>query len=383
MNTPDSSYKTYPFAVITPELGKISETFIYRHITELLPGKTVVIARSKDTFWDDNDISFPYILLNNFKYNFTWLYRSILYFLHINKLSPVQVTVEKYFKKYKPRVILSEYLDASLKWLDVAQKLGIKFYTHAHGYDVSKMLRDQVLRQQYLRLEKADGIITMSEYSRKKLIDIGLSDKNIHIIPYGINVPDVPRAQQSQDTIRCLAVGRMVTKKAPLLTLKAFQAAVTENPKLRLGYIGNGELFEEASRFVHEHSLNSFVTLHGSQPNSTVHEFMKKTDIFIQHSITDPVTGDEEGLPVAILEAMANSLPVVSTRHAGIPEAVNEGSTGYLVDEGDISKMAVCILKLADNISIRNNMGLAGWERAKKHYSWKQEKKRLLELLGL
>ena len=60
---------------------------------------------------------------------------------------------------------------------------------------------------------------------------------------------------------------------------------------------------------------------------------MKKAHIFLQHSVTCPITGDEEGVPVAILEAMASGLPVVSTFHAGIPEAVVDGKTGFLVSE--------------------------------------------------
>ena len=62
---------------------------------------------------------------------------------------------------------------------------------------------------------------------------------------------------------------------------------------------------------------------------------MEAADVLIQHSVVDPATGDEEGLPVAILEGMGCGLPVVATRHAGIPESVVEGETGMLVDEGD------------------------------------------------
>src|SRR5690606_2027114 len=96
-----------------------------------------------------------------------------------------------------------------------------------------------------------------------------------------------------------------------------------------------------------------------------------------------PGTGDEEGLPVAILEAMASGLPVVSTRHAGIPEAVIEGTTGYLVDEGDTAGMAAHVVRLARDAELRRRMGHAGWQRALQSFSWPRERARLLELLGL
>jgi glycosyltransferase involved in cell wall biosynthesis len=100
-----------------------------------------------------------------------------------------------------------------------------------------------------------------------------------------------------------------------------------------------------------------------------VQQYLGETDIFIQHSRVDPATGDEERLPVAILEAMAHSLPVVSTHHAGIPGAVVDGVTGYLVPEGDSVGMAERIVELARNSKRRVQMGEAGWMRAKESFS--------------
>jgi glycosyltransferase involved in cell wall biosynthesis len=239
------------------------------------------------------------------------------------------------------------------------------------------------MARRYLQLEAADGLITMSEYSRKKLIALGLSGANIHVIPYGIDVSDAPQSRSNSATIRCLAVGRMVGKKAPLLTLEAFRRALAGNGSLRLDYVGDGEAFDEARQFVHTHALGDKVVLHGGQPNAVVQDLMNKADIFVQHSRTDPATGDQEGMPVAILEAMANSLPVVSTRHAGIPEAVVEGVTGCLVDEGDIDGMASRIRQLSDDAARRHQLGCAGWQRAKTHFSWEHEKAALLNVLGL
>jgi glycosyltransferase involved in cell wall biosynthesis len=383
MCSADSQMKIYPLAVISPWIGTRSETFIYRHMTELLPGKTVVVARKEAPHLDDREMQFPYLVLGERKLNWQWLYCGILYFLKLNKLSPVQVKVEQYLRRHRVKIVLSEYLDTSLKWLDVAQKMGIRFFAHAHGYDISKALRNPAMRRLYLGLEAADGIITMSEHSRNRLIGLGLSEGKISVIPYGIEVSDIPRNRQSNATIRCLAVGRMVAKKAPMHTLEAFRRACLINPRLRLDYVGDGELLDEARQFIHAHALNDKVLLHGSQPNPVVQGLMKNVDIFLQHSRTDPVTGDEEGLPVAILEAMANSLPVVSTRHAGIPEAVVEGVTGFLVDEGDIEDMALYIVQLANNAKLRNQFGQTAWERAKRHFSWEIEQSALSKVLGL
>ncbi len=377
---------TYPLAVISPSIGKRSETFIHRHMMELLPGKTAVVVRNRESDLADIDIHTPCLVLGgNLKGWRSCFYRGVRLFLRLLKLYPIVIKsiVKRHLKKYGVQVVLSEYMNHSLIWLDVAHKLGIRFFAHAHGYDISAALRDPNIRRQYLRFQAANGIITVSEASRQRLIALGLNGERIHVIPCGIDVPDIPFKRERQDTIRCLAVGRMVAKKAPLLTLQVFRQALADCPELRLDYVGGGELFKKAKRYVLDHNLSDWITLHGPQPNTFVQAMMKQADIFVQHSLTDPRTGDEEGLPVGILEAMAAALPVVSTRHAGIPEAVVEGETGYLVNEEDVDGMAHYLVRLAVDADLRSQFGHAGWRRARQLFTWDQERAALLELLGL
>src|SRR5262249_44849517 len=100
--------------------------------------------------------------------------------------------------------------------------------------------------------------------------------------------------------------------------------------------------------------------------------------IFVQHSLTNPDTGDEEGLPAAIQEAMAHGMAVVSTRHAGIPEAVIKGETGLLVEEGDVEGMATAFLNVPATAA---RMGNAGYEEALAKHAWCHEKSRLRQWL--
>ena len=175
----------------------------------------------------------------------------------------------------------------------------------------------------------------------------------------------------------------MVVKKSPILTLDAFRQAAQVYQGLHLDYIGSGALFSAAQQYVREFNLSDCVILHGDQRNEVVHQMMREADIFLQHSITDPETGDEEGLPVAILEAMAYGLPVISTRHAGIPEAVFDGNTGYLIEEGDSMGMVERLISLARDPDLRRQMGDESWRRAKDNFSWEKEKAELLKILGL
>lgn len=352
-----------PLAVFAPAIGARSETFIRRHVTDLLPGRTLAIGGwLADRSARDWDATGPLVDLGGVS---------------------DRRTVQRWLRHYGVEVVLGEYLDESLPWFAAVQELGLPFFVHAHGYDVSMRLREPLYRIEYLRYRQAAGIITMSHVSRRRLVELGLPALKIHVIPYGIDVPDAFRRCPQPGLIRLLATGRMVAKKAPILTLDAFRRAHDSMADIRLEYVGAGPLFPSARNFVAALGLGAATTLHASQSNESVQALMDSADIFVQHSVTDPETGDEEGLPVSILEAMAHGLPVVATRHAGIPEAVEDGVTGLLVDEGDTAAMGEAILELARNPSLRLDMGRAGWQRTRDLFSWDLERQRLRTVLQL
>lgn len=357
---------TYPLAVFVEVLGERSETFLRRHVMDLLPDRTVSLGRLV-TPVGARDWEPPPPVVNPDEFINL---RQVVARLH----------------DYGVRVLLAEYLDQSLPWIEAVDASGIRLFVHAHGYDVSERLRDAACREAYLKYRSADGVITMSEHSRTTLVRLGLPAERVHSVPYGVDVPEMftQRGRVSSSTIRALAVGRMVPKKAPMLLLEAFRQAALGYPgPMHLDYVGAGPLLEAAHHYVHATELGSCVTLHGPLPNDRVRAMMATADLFVQHSVVDTQTGDEEGLPVAILEGMSAGLPVVATRHAGIPEAVVEGVTGFLVDEGDTAAMAERIVALAQDPEVRSSMGFAGWARARDRFSWTRERTELLSVLGL
>ena len=169
----------------------------------------------------------------------------------------------------------------------------------------------------------------------------------------------------------------MTAKKGPIYMLEAFRRAAARDPELHLDYVGGGELVDAAAQFVTACDLQGRVTLHGSASEATKARLLGECGVFVQHSLTDPATGDEEGLPASIQEAMANALAVISTRHAGIPEAVVHGETGLLVDEGDVGGMAEAMLAIG---AVAAALGAAGRRRALANYGWPHERARLRRL---
>ena len=180
-----------------------------------------------------------------------WMSRqfvNVSYLEGIKELNPVK----RCLRNFNVKVMMGEYLTASLPWLQISKDLGIGFFAHAHGYDVSARLRQQKWRREYLRYNGAAGIITMSQFSKKRLIEIGLLPEKIHVVPYGVDVPAKPYRRAVSKTTHCLAVGRMVTKKAPLKTLEAFRMVAEQHQDLRLNIVGEGELLPEARRFAQQ-----------------------------------------------------------------------------------------------------------------------------------
>lgn len=373
---------SYPLGIYSPLIGAVTETFIRRHARELLPGGTVVLGESLET-GADWTVEGPSLTISpeevGSRAGFVGRASRLVSFLTMGRLHPVR----RFLRKHGTEVLLGEYLDASLPLLPIARELGIRFFVHAHGYDASELLRDSYWRERFLEYNSAEGIITMSQASRERLIGIGIRPEAIRVIPYGVDVPARPVRRTGGTAVRCLAVGRMVEKKGPILMLDSFRRAANAFPDLTLDYVGDGVLLPAVRQYISACGLKDAVRLHGALPNHEVLDLMRSADIFVQHSITASETEDEEGLPVAILEAMAHALPVIATRHAGIPEAVVEGSTGTLGQEGDTDGMAERILALARNPTLRREMGRSGWERAREVYSWERERAELLSLLGL
>jgi glycosyltransferase involved in cell wall biosynthesis len=381
-------------AVLTPVVGLPSETFVARHATELAPGRTLTVAsrRAPAPTWSvgDDDLVMvggatppaPIVrrarrLADRARGRAPGAWR----------WSPSKadlVALADGFGRHGVAVVLTEYLDTWLPLLPWLADQGLPVYAHSHGRDVSVRLRDPWWQERYLAYAGVAGVIAVSEHVRSRLVGLGLDGDRIHVIPCGVDVPDgVPVRPAGDDVVQALAIGRLVPKKHPVATVTAFARAAADDERLRLTMIGDGPLAGEVEAAVAASGVADRISLLGPQPHDVVLAQLQRADLFLQHSVVSSVDGDEEGLPVAVLEAMAAGAPVISTRHAGIPEAVVDGETGVLVGEGDVDAMAAAIAELAADADRRARLGRAGHARAQARFSWTRERDDLRRLLGL
>jgi colanic acid/amylovoran biosynthesis glycosyltransferase len=372
--------RNFRICIICPRTGKRSETFIRRHVNQYF-GKAASIAWAPPDHatWEPAG---PHMIVNDVGSGWDRIGTALLKRLPGPLKYNWESRVARFLRRHRIDVVLGEYLNFSHAFIPVCHRLGIRMFVHGHGYDLSWMLREPRWQRAYRDYNRIDAVIVPSQKSREALVAVGVEERVIRVKPYGVDVPESPPSNKvPRARVECVAVGRMVGKKAPILLLDSFRRACTKCPDLHLSYVGDGPLFSAALHYVEAFGLGNQVSLLGAQDNSEVVRLIAAADIFLQHSVVDPVTGDEEGLPVAILEAAAAALPVVSTLHAGIPEAIDDGVTGYLVPEGDVQAMADAIVALAANPRLRDDMGKAAWRKARARFSTVSERKAFMELL--
>ena len=166
-------------------------------------------------------------------------------------------------------------------------------------------------------------------------------------------------------------VGRLVEKKAPFVSILAFAELLKRAPDARLEIIGDGPLKSPCLQLAKALSVDDRITFSGAQSHDYVLKAMNKASGFIQHSVRAP-DGDMEGTPVGVLEAMGMGLPVISTRHGGIRDIVDEGETGLLVDEYDVKAMADALMQVATKPDYARQLGQQA--RARVFQNWTTEK---------
>lgn len=366
-------------AVMAPFLGRTTETAVRRHMFALVPGRTAVLALTAppEAARDPDLAGSPSLILDE---GFKYLIKPPS---SAREVAPIIEKAGRFLLEHRVKAILSEYLDFSTYFIGLAEQLKIPFVAHAHGADASQRLRDAGWRRRYACLSSASAIVAVSSAMKHALEAAGLDGERIHVIPCGVVVSGPAPLPRVDGALRCVTVGRMTAKKAPILLLDAFRRALPHIEGARLDWAGDGPLLSSAHHFVRAMGMEDRVTLHGELRHDEVLRLLREADVFVQHCCVDELTGDAEGLPAAILEAMAAGLPVLSTTHAGIPEAVEDDVTGFLVAEGDTQAMAARLVALARSPELRRSMGLRGWTRVRRLFSWELERERLLGVLGL
>ena len=345
-------------SVVTPYLPAVSETFILGHI-EGLPAKVVLVYG-----WPPSVHGRP--VLSTARRGAHKLWRMV----SGEDLDRVTTTAYvKAFRRYRVAAVLAEYGTTGVLVVDACRQLGIPLIVHFHGFDASvhAILKENAERYRIMFREAA-AVIVVSRLMQRKLISLGAPAEKVHYNPCGVDCREFADADPAAAPPVFIGAGRFIEKKAPDLTLQAFAEVRRAVPEARLRMVGDGPLLDRCRELAIELGIADSVTYLGVQPHSVVREEMRRARCFVQHSVVAE-SGDSEGTPVSVLEAGASGLPVVSTRHAGIADAVAEDETGFLVDEHDVAGMASHMLRLATDPALAGKLGRAARRRIQESFS--------------
>lgn len=370
-SAPDTSLR---IAVVTPHAAAYSETFIVAHLQRL---KEVVLVLSGGSF--PKFANGQYVLEPSGAFGrvrAAWEHRV----MRSGNQERITKRVLDQLKKSRAQVVLAEYGPTGAALLPICQAANIPLVVHFHGYDAHK--HETLKKQNGYKglLDGAAAIVVVSRAMEQQLLRLGAPRERLHLICYGIDTALFTPGGLAEVPPHFLAVGRFTGKKAPLLTLMAFHRAWLQQPQMRLTIAGTGELWEAVWLLRRALGLEQAVDLPGIQSPLQVAQLMRNSRAFVQHSVTSS-TGDMEGTPLAILEAMASGLPVVSTRHAGIIDVVAEERTGLLGDEFDLDTMTGHMARLAAQPDLATRLGSAGRNYVIDHHRVEAQVGKLQNLL--
>lgn len=230
------------------------------------------------------------------------------------------------------------------------------------GGDLYALDRWPVNRVMSRIVKHARGVTVMNEDMRSRVVRLGAESERVHVMPMGADLSGIrPAVHHGNRAVRLLFVGRLVPKKGLAVLLNALHR-VPESVAWRLTVVGSGPLREELEGAAADLPVE-FV---GAMSKKQLRDAYADADVIITPSVPAE-SGDQDGLPVAMLEAMCAGLPVIASDLPGINEVVVDQQNGILVQPGDSAALASAITRLAEDPELRSAFGSAARDVAAEH----------------
>lgn len=241
----------------------------------------------------------------------------------------------------------------------VIQRLtGISYSFTAHAFDL-------YVDPSHLatKVAEANFIVTISEYNHRLLQPLADGQTPVHVVHCGVDVPDrLPEQRPCSREILC--VGRLEEKKGQRYLIEACRILRDRGQAFHCTIVGSGPERERLERQIADAGLGEYVELTGPLTAEYVQERLAAAEVFALPSVVTR-NGNAEGIPVALMEAMAAGVPVISTRTTGIPELVIDGQTGLLVEPRDASALAEAIEHVLDDAELAERLRQSAFEKVR------------------
>lgn len=224
---------------------------------------------------------------------------------------------------------------------------------------------------------RSECIIAVSGAVKQHIVNLGVEPKKVKIIPNGVDLRNyVPLQKSPHRHEQCvpkkvISVGRLIQNKGIHHLIDAAPEVLQRFPSTEFIIVGDGSMRTELETRAKERGVSQAFRFHGFVPK--VSNILNTCDIFVRPSLT-------EGMPLAVLEAMACGLPVIATRVAGTPEIVIDHETGILVDSGDAKNLAEALIELLGNTELAMIFGVNARKLVEKSHSWQKNARMTLNV---
>jgi glycosyltransferase involved in cell wall biosynthesis len=266
----------------------------------------------------------------------------------------------------RPRHVHAHYATypALAAWI-CARLIGVTYSITVHAHD---LYVDQSMLA--TKIEGARFVATVSEYNRAILNRINESDTPIEVVHCGIRSGGYtyrPREIPRDGRISALCVASLQEYKGHAVLLRALALGGDDVDRIDLDLIGNGPLEHSLRDLAATLGLADRVRFHGGQSETFVKAALDRADLFVLPSVV-AADGQMEGLPVALMEALACGVPTVATNLSGIPEIVVPGVTGLLATPGDATSLRDAIAEMVALGSAVDKFVRAGRELVEREF---------------
>lgn len=255
--------------------------------------------------------------------------------------------------------------------------------TAFHGFDLSRSLQEEG-RDMYERLfAEGDLFLPVTDFWKHRLVELGCPAERILVHRMGVDCERfifTPRTLPREGPAHLITVARLVEKKGVEYAIRAVAACAQAGMPVTYTVVGSGPLQPALNALIQELGAQSYITLVGPKPQEEVAHLLRQAHVLLAPSVT-AADGNMEGLPVALMEALATGLPVISTRHSGIPELVQHDRTGLLVPERDPVALASALMLLLSNGGLYVSLSTEGRRRVETEFDVAVLNDRLHEII--
>lgn len=255
---------------------------------------------------------------------------------------------------------------------------GIPFTMMAHANDI---FEDGILLKK--KAFRAKRMLTISEYNRRYLQGLGIPADQLAVVRCGVSFPHrgIP-AKQPSAVFRIATLGRMVEKKGFDVLIEAVALLQQRGLAVELCMAGDGPLLSKMKQIAKDRCAPEAISFIGSLPHNQVAAWMQQHDAFVLACKQD-AQGDMDGIPVVLMEAMSQLVPVVSTRISGIPELIIHEVTGLLAEPDDPYSLSQQISQLMESHELRQRLVAQAQMHVEKEFDQTVNVDRLLKIIAL